>query len=126
MPTLNEVSPIRKVLLDENLDHRLRTNLGAHEVFTASYKGWDGLKNGKLLEAVEEGGFDVLVTGDRTIHHEQNLTRRKLAIVSLSCIEWRIIKSHLPQIIAAIDNAQLGTFQAVDCGTFSRKKTTHK
>lgn len=37
-----------RVLLDENLDHRLRRSLAAHEVFTASYKGWDGLKNGRL------------------------------------------------------------------------------
>ena len=122
MPTLNEVSPVRKVLLDENLDHRLRTNLGAHEVFTASYQGWDGLKNGKLLQVAEEGGFDVLVTGDSTIHYEQNLTGRKLAIVSLSAVEWRIIKDHLPQIIAAVDTAAPGSFQKVDCGTFSRKK----
>jgi hypothetical protein len=42
-----------KVLLDENLDHRLRTNLGDNEVFTAGYKGWDGLKNGRLLRAAE-------------------------------------------------------------------------
>ena len=118
----NEVSPIRKVLLDENLDHRLRMNLGVHEVFTASYKGWDGLKNGKLLQVVEESGFDVLVTGDRTLHYEQNLTGRKLAIVALSSIEWRIIKHHLPKIIAAVNAAIPGSFQTVDCGTFSRRK----
>ncbi|HEX4134270.1 MAG TPA: hypothetical protein VHY84_06580 [Bryobacteraceae bacterium] len=35
-----------KVLLDENLDHRLRRHLGSHEVFTVSFKGWNGLKNG--------------------------------------------------------------------------------
>jgi hypothetical protein len=33
-----------KVLPDENPAHRLRTNLGAHEVFTVGYKGWAGLK----------------------------------------------------------------------------------
>ena len=48
-----------KVLLDQNLDHRLRKPLGLHEVFTASYKGWEALKNGKLLDAAEEEGFDV-------------------------------------------------------------------
>jgi hypothetical protein len=53
-----------KVLLDENLDHRLRKNLGSHLVVTASYQGWDGLKNGALLQAAEDDGFDVLVTGD--------------------------------------------------------------
>jgi hypothetical protein len=112
-----------KVLLDENLDHRLRKNLGSHEVFTASHKGWDGFKNGKLLQAAEDDGFDVLVTGDQTLRYEQSLTGRRLAIVALSSVEWRIIKDYLPQIIAAVDSARSGSFQAVDCGTFSRKKT---
>jgi hypothetical protein len=72
-----------KVLLDENLDHRLRKRLGSHEVFTASYKGWDGFKNGELLQAAEDDGFDVLVTGDQTLYFEQSLTGRRLAIVAL-------------------------------------------
>lgn len=46
-----------RVLLDENLDHRLRSQLGPHEVFTASYKGWDGFKNGDLLRAAEDDEF---------------------------------------------------------------------
>lgn len=113
-----------KVLLDENLDHRLRNHLGPHEVFTASYKGWDGLKNGKLLEAAENDGIDVLVTGDKTLSYEQNFTGRKLAIVALSAVEWRIIKEHVARIVAAVDNAAPGSFQAVECGTFSRKRPT--
>ena len=113
-----------KVLLDENLDHRLRRNLGVHEVFTASFLGWDGLKNGKLLAVAEVDGFDVLVTGDQTLALEQNLTGRRLAIVALSSVEWRIIKEYLPRIIEAIDGAGPGSFQAVDCGFFNRK--THR
>jgi hypothetical protein len=111
-----------KVLLDQNLDHRLRTHLGSHEVFTASYKGWEELKNGKLLDAAEEEGFDVLITGDKTLSYEQNLTGRQLAIVALSAVEWRIIKDYLRRITAAVDSAAPGSFQVVDCGTFSRKK----
>lgn len=111
-----------KVLLDENLDHRLRNHLGSHEVFTASYMGWDGFKNGLLLRAAEGDGFDVFVTGDQTLSNEQNLTGRRLAIVVLSTVEWRIIRSYLAQIIAAVDGATPGSFQAVECGTFSRKK----
>jgi hypothetical protein len=110
-----------KVLLDENLDHRLRKNLGSHEVFTASFKGWDGFKNGKLLQAAEDDGFDVLITGDQTLSYEQNLTGRRLAIVALSTIEWRILKKYLSRIVAAVDGAVPGSCQSVDCGTFSRK-----
>ncbi|MGD0628626.1 MAG: hypothetical protein ABR987_04695 [Terracidiphilus sp.] len=65
-----------KILLDENLDHRLRRHPGSHEVFTASFKGWDGLKNGKLLDVAESDGFDVFLTGDQTLYYEQKLTGR--------------------------------------------------
>ena len=111
-----------RVLLDENLAHRLRTNLGAHEIFTVNYKGWAGLKNGELLRTAENNGIEVFLTGDQTLAYEQNLAGRAIAILALSSVEWDILKQHLPLIIAAIDKARPGTFQAVDCGTFPRKK----
>ena len=112
-----------KVLLDENIDHGLRKLLGQHDVVTVTYMRWTGLKNGELLRIAEDSGIEVLLTGDQTLTFEQNLTGRRLAIVALSAIQLPIIKKNLPQIIAAIDNAAPGSFQTVDCGTFSRKKT---
>jgi hypothetical protein len=110
-----------KVLLDENLDHALRTLLGSHEVVTAAYMGWAGLNNGELLRVAEDNGIAVLLTGDQTLNHEQSLAGRGLAVVALSAIQLPIIKRNLPAIVAAIDNAVPGTFQVVECGTFSRK-----
>ena len=46
----------------------------------------------------------------------------RLAIVALSCIEWRIIEKHLPVIVRAVASAIPGSFQAVDCGRFRRTK----
>ena len=112
-----------KVLLDENLDHALRKLLGQHEVVTVTFMGWAGLKNGELLRTAEDDGIEVLLTGDQTLNHEQSLTGRRLAIVALSAIQLPIIKKHLPKIIAAIDDAVPGSFQAVDCGTFTRKNS---
>jgi hypothetical protein len=111
-----------KVLLDENLAHRLRKNLGAHDVLTVRYKGWAGLKNGELLRTAENDGIEVFLTGDQTLTCEQNLTGRNIAIVALSAVEWDILKHHPPLIVAAIDSALPGSFQVVDCGTFTRKK----
>ncbi len=85
--------------------------------------GWDGFKNGRLLHAAEEDGFDVLVTGDQTLSYEQNLTGRRLAVVVLSTVEWRIVTNFLTKIVAALDGAVPGSLQTVDCGRFSRKNT---
>ena len=114
-----------RVLFDQNLPHKLRTSLASlgprHEIVTAAYMGWGELKNGELLRTAEAPGMEVLVTGDGTLAYEQNLTGRRLAIVALSTNNWPIVKNHVPQILAAIDSAAPGSFQAVDCGRFSRK-----
>ena len=116
-----------KIWFDHNLPHKLRTILGslcAHEIVTASFMKWGHLKNGELLRAAEEAGVDVFVTGDQSLVHEQNLTGRRLAIVALSANNWPIIKDYILGILAGIESAAPGSFQAVDCGTFSRKKFT--
>jgi hypothetical protein len=101
-----------KVLQDENLDHALRKLLGPHEVVTAAYMGSSGLKNGELLRAAEDRGLDVLLTGDQTLSFEQNLRKRRLAIVALSAIQLPIIKSNLPAIVEAIDKAEPDPFRS--------------
>jgi predicted nuclease of predicted toxin-antitoxin system len=110
-----------RVILDENLPHQLRAHLAKHETATTVYMGWGGFKNWALLKAAEDSGFDVLVTGDLSIERQQNLTGRKLAIVSLSAHNRRIIKSHVAKIAAAVDAAGSGSFARVECGTFSRR-----
>jgi predicted nuclease of predicted toxin-antitoxin system len=114
-----------KVLFDHNLPHKLRASLDTlakHDIVTASYMGWGDLKNGELLRIAEENGFEVLVTDDQGLLYEQNLTRRRLAIVALSTNNWPIVKNYSAEILAAIDSAAPGSFQTVKCGTFSRRK----
>jgi hypothetical protein len=83
-----------KVLLDENLPHRLRLRLGSHEA--------------------EEG--------DQTLSYEQNLTGRRIAVLVLSTIDRDIINNNAPLIVAALDAVTPGSVRQVDCGTFSRNK----
>lgn len=114
-----------RVLLDHNLPHKLRTGLtalGSHEIVTASYMEWGELKNGDLLREAEQNGFEVFITGDQSLAYEQNLTRRRLAIVALSANNWPIIKNHIPRIHAAIDAATPGSVHTIECGTFTRKR----
>lgn len=113
-----------KVLLDENLDHALRNLLTPHEVVTVSFMGWTGLKNGELLDRAEANAIDVLLTGDTTLHLEQNLARRRLAVVALTAIQLPMIREHLPTIVEAITAALPGTVQVVDCGSFTRKRNS--
>ncbi len=53
-----------RLLLDENLDWRLRRDLLDHQVESVPLIGWAGIENGELLRKAVEAGFDVLVTMD--------------------------------------------------------------
>ncbi len=76
--------------------------------------GWDNLRNGELLDAAEAAQFDLFLTTDRNIRFQQNLSVRKIAIVVLGKGRWRLIKSRLPAIAAAIDAATPGSFAEID------------
>ena len=84
--------------------------------------GWAGLKNGELLDVAEARAFDVLITGDRTLHFEQNLSGRKIALVSLSAVSWPIIQPHVVKIADAVAMANPGSFTRVDVGKYRRPK----
>lgn len=111
-----------RVLLDENLPHKLRLHLPAHEVVTVAFAGFDGLKNGKLMKAAEDAGFDVFVTADCALPYQQNMTGRRIAVVALSGQIWAVIEAHVERISLAISAAPAGMITRVDCGVFSRKR----
>jgi len=109
-----------RVLLDENLPHRLRLALSAHDVRTVAYMGWAGIQNGQLLALVESAGFAVFITADRKLEQQQNFTGRQIAIIFLTAQEWHLILPHVQEIAAAIERAKPGTHQTVECGRFQR------
>lgn len=80
-----------RVLLDEQLDWRLRRSFGeGFELETVAGRGWKGKKNGELLALMEGAGFDALVTIDKGIPHQQNLSRYAVAVVSLGARSLRL------------------------------------
>jgi len=72
-----------RLLIDECIDERLRLLFPGHDCQTARFAGMAGLKNGRLLDAAEAAGFDVLITVDQNIPEQQNLAGWKIAIVIL-------------------------------------------
>jgi hypothetical protein len=67
-----------------------------------------------LLRTAEEAGFEVLLTTDSSLPFQQNLEGRKLAIVVLSKNRWKLIRSALPQISAAVAGARPGSCTVVE------------
>lgn len=71
-----------KVLLDECLPKKLKREVEADFVQTVPEAGWASTKNGELLRLAEVD-FDVLLTNDQNIEHQQNLKKFDLAFVVL-------------------------------------------
>ncbi len=73
------------MLLDECLPKKLKREFGGHEVATVPEIGWAGIKNGKLLARAAER-FDVMITSDQNLEHQQNLDGLDLAILVLVAV----------------------------------------
>jgi len=71
------------------------------------------LTNGELLTAAEEAGFAALVTADRNIRHQQNLSRRHVALVVLSTNAWQVLRNNGGLIADAVNRVQPGSYEEV-------------
>ena len=100
-----------KILLDESAPQKLRLLIDSpHIVMTTQFQGWSGLKNGALLTAAEETGFDLLITADQELSYQQNLAARRIAILVLSTNNWSVIKDRIADVAAAIESIPVGGF----------------
>lgn len=68
-----------KVLLDECLPKKLKYEIAAETVRTVPECGWASKQNGELLRLAEQE-FDVLVTNDQNMEHQQTINAFDLGV----------------------------------------------
>lgn len=102
------------VLFDQATPVPLRPFFKGHKVATAFQRGWDKLKNGDLLKAAQEAGFEVLVTPDKNIQFQQNLMNYTIAIVVLGNPQWPVLRHHVDRVVTAVNAAKPGTYCEVE------------
>lgn len=107
-----------KVLFDEDVPGKLARFLPEHEIHTVVSMEWGGVKNGELLALVEREHFEVFLTGDKNMDKQQRLEGRPFAVLIMSAINWPVIRPHIHRISAALNGAELGTVETIDCGVF--------
>ena len=97
---------MKKVLLDENVDHRLAALLPeALEVRSVGGEGLTGVSNGELLQRASAAGFDVLVTTDRNMEHQQNPATLPLPVVVVYCgSSVRDLRPFVPRIVEVLES----------------------
>ena len=101
-----------RILLDQGTPAPLRDHFSGHSVETAYEKGWSSLSNGELL-AKAEADFDLLITTDRNLRGQQNMSGRKLAILVLPTTNWmrlRTIATNIAEFARAVQSGEIKEF----------------
>ena len=99
-----------KILFDQGTPAPLRRHLAEHTVATAFELGWSNLRNGELLDSAEANGYQLLITTDQNLRHQQNLVGRSLAVVVLLAASWPRMQQRVDDIQAAIDRIEPGQY----------------
>lgn len=95
-----------KVLLDECVTKRLKSYLPDFEVYTVRELNLSGTKNGKLMTYCHENRFDILLTIDKNLVHQQNLEKYDVSIVVLNSYSSKLeeLIEFLPNFISKLSN----------------------
>jgi predicted nuclease of predicted toxin-antitoxin system len=94
-----------RILLDECLPARLWRDLPGHEVQTVPRAGWAGIENGNLLRLISDSGkFDVFLTMDKNLPHQQKLEDLLFAVVILRTKSNRFDDTHplMPEVFRRV------------------------
>ena len=93
-----------RVLLDESLPGPLAGLLPEHEVATVTAMGWTGKQNGDLLRLAAEY-FDVFLTADQNLEHQQNLAALPISVIVLAAATNRIesLRPLLPALLRTLE-----------------------
>jgi len=104
-----------RVVFDKSVPVGVRRFLLKHETRTFVEMGWHPqLKNGELLDCAESAGFDLLITADQNIRHQQNLSGRRIALLVLGSNIWPIVQNHGDQVAASVANAFAGSYDFIE------------
>ncbi len=105
-----------KILLDECVTKHLKPYLANFEVKTVREMQWSGIKNGKLMALCVENGFDVLLTIDKNLRHQQNLDKYALTIVVLNSFTSKVeeLKEFIPALLNQLPRFQKHTAYLID------------
>ena len=93
-----------KLLLDECVTRYVKSDFVGHDVFTVDDAGLKGFQNGDLLRAAS-AEFDAIITVDRRLPREHDLTTFKLAILVLVARSNRYddLKPLIPRALDALN-----------------------
>lgn len=100
---------MKKILFDVGTPDPLKKRLPGHNIDFARERGWEKHGNGELLDLAEAHGYEVFISTDKGIQHQQNIEGRKLSVIVVRANWKRITEEIIEAIESAVDEVPVGT-----------------
>lgn len=103
-----------RVLLDECMPKKLRHELPGCDVKTVTQMGWSGTKNGALLKLASEN-FEVFLTVDQNLLHQQNTIRLGVAVIVLVAAsnDIEVLRPLMKSVRSLIPSLEVGSVHII-------------
>jgi hypothetical protein len=104
-----------KILLDENIPVQLKAVLHGYTVKSVNDKdvGWKNIKNGRLLIEMK-GIYDLLITADKNIYAQQNLSGRDICILVLPTNRRKDVLALGSRIVEVVASMSIGEYVVLE------------
>ena len=104
-----------RILLDENIPVQLKAVFPGHLVKSVNDRdlGWKNIKNGRLLDEMESK-FDLLITADRNMFAQQNLSGRNICILVLPANRRNEVLALSERIVEVVAGMSVGMYVVLE------------
>ena len=99
-----------KILFDNGTPKPIARTLNGHDVKFARQIGWHELENGELIQQAEAAGYDMLLSTDKNIRYQQDLSGRRIELVVIGNSPWPMVRQHLDKISEAVNASTPGSY----------------
>lgn len=99
-----------KILLDENLPTKLKYNFSINfEISTIKDMGWLGKKNGELLGLATLNNFEIFLTIDKNLIHQQNIHEFEIKFIILAAMDnkHQTLQPYIDKVKVLLANVEI-------------------
>ena len=80
---------------------------------TVQDAGWASMKNGALLRAAN-GSFDVLITADKNMHHQQNFVGLNISVLVFPANRAKLVRAGVVAMVQSVLRVRPGEKAVMD------------
>lgn len=82
-------------------------------VVTVQSAGWAAMKNGALLRAADSA-FDVLITADKNMHHQQNFVGLNISVLVFPTNRAKLVRAGVAALVQSLPRMEPGQKTTMD------------